>query len=30
MRQTGGAAFACQLAREGVTDIFLIPGIQLN
>jgi acetolactate synthase-1/2/3 large subunit len=30
MRQTGGTALARQLVQEGVTDVFLIPGIQLD
>ncbi len=30
MKQTGGLALARQLHREGVTDIFSIPGLQLD
>ena len=30
MQQTGGAALARQLVREGATDIFALPGIQLD
>jgi acetolactate synthase-1/2/3 large subunit len=30
MRLTGGQALAHQLAREGITDVFGIPGVQLD
>jgi len=30
MKQTGGDALARQLALEGVTDVFGVPGVQLD
>jgi acetolactate synthase-1/2/3 large subunit len=30
LKQTGGTALARQLAKDGVTDVFAIPGIQLD